>query len=281
MNNDNHINKKIKFGIEIPPDYYEPVQEPVVVNVPKPPIKQKPALKLGMIDLPHLTPPAIMPDENPIELKLSKWNSYEHKEDDTIEEIVDTEFMINRLFLPHQEDTQRVAEAKQHMLAIATDLLAQTHAAEPGVGLNKIDEIGADKHRQAQMVQSVVLLNQRMVKESFNTIVPNAKIYTTDRPGIIIKQLTLEEENMTNKLLIIKELTFQIYAHRISVECHIIVPQIYNIQFYKNRENKLVCEFEMDYLNKWSDMLTWIENKEKKTSKILRGCLKKRESFEQ
>jgi hypothetical protein len=243
MNND-IPSKKFKpgigIGIEIPPDYYEPVQEPVIVNVPNPPIKKKPGLKLGMFNLPHLTPPAIMPDEK-----------------------VDTEFMLKMLFLPHLEDRERVSEAKQNMQAIATHLLNQMQAAQPGVGLNKIDEIGADKHRQAQMVQSVVLLNQRMVKESFNTIVPVAKIYATDRPGIIIKQLTLEDENNTNKLLIIKELTFQIYAHQISRECRIIVPQIYNIQFYRNGEDKLVCEFEMDYLDKWPEMLTWIQNKEK------------------
>ena len=285
----NNPNKKFKprFDIEIPPDNYvlpdnyvppdnyvlpdnyEPLHAPVVVNVPEPPINPKPVFKLGMTDLPYLTPPTIMPDEKITNIRTFKKPSVlkEWQEDEPVEEIVqeivDTEFMINRLFLPDQEDNQRVAEAKQHMLAIATDLLAQMNAAEPGVGLNKIEEIGADKHRQANMVQSIVLLNQRMVKESFNTVVPSAKIYSTDIPEIIIKQLTLETENKTNKLLIIKELTFQIYAYQISDECHIIVPQIYNIQFYKNEEDKLVCEFEMDYLNKWPDIISWIQNKEK------------------
>ena len=249
----NNPNKKFK-----PPDY-EPDYKPVI-NLQAPLIKKKPGLKL---DYQLETPPAHVPFGNFKKPLFKDWMMDEENVDEP-EQMVDVGVMLNRLFLPDQEDNPRVVEAKQSMLAIANDLLAQMQAAQQGVGLNKIDEIGADKHRQANnAVQTVVLLNERMVKETFSTSVPIAKIYTTDRPEIIIKQLTLKKENEVARLLIIKELTFQIYAYQISGECHIIVPRIYNIQFYKNEEDNLVCEFEMDFLNKWPNILTWIQDKEK------------------
>ena len=70
-------------------------------------------------------------------------------------------------------------------------------------------------------------------------------------------------ENAT-KFFIIKEITFQIYAHEISSNCHIIIPEIYETIFYLNQENNLVCEFVMDKKDKLplDFMLDWITNNE-------------------
>ena len=184
--------------------------------------------------------------------------------------------MINRTFHIYKEDTDVVRRSKERMTEIAEELLGKMLDATKGDGFKKLDELFADEHRQQKIMSQDLVFNALLGYPSkFKASVPISKIYATPDPYKIIKQLTvltsLMPENAT-KFFIIKELTFQKYAHEISSICNIIVPQINGIQFYLNQENNLVCEFVMDKKDKLplDFMLDWIDrNEENHKDKLL------------
>jgi hypothetical protein len=174
--------------------------------------------------------------------------------------------MINRTFHIYKEDALMVRQSKERMTEIAQLLLDQMLAATRGLGFEKLGELFSEEHRQQKAKTQELVFNALLgYPNKFQTSVPISKIYTTPDPTKIIKQLTVLTPENAAKFIILKELTFQIYAHEISDECDIVVPQIYGIQFYFNKTNNLVCEFVMDQKDKLplDFMLDWIDNNEK------------------
>ena len=182
------------------------------------------------------------------------------------QEDISLEEMINRTFHIYKEDTPLVRQSKNRMTEIATMLLGQMLAATRDDGFQKSDELFEHEHRQQKVMNQELVFNALLGYPSkFKASVPISKIYDIHDPYKIIKQLTVVTPENATKFFIIKELTFQIYAHEISDTCGIVVPQIYNIQFYLNEEYNLVCEFVMDRKDKLplDFMLKWINFNEK------------------
>jgi hypothetical protein len=183
--------------------------------------------------------------------------------------------MINRTFHIYPDDTDKVRQAKTIMTEIAYGLLGQMLRARGGTGFEKGKELFVNEHRQQKVMRQELVFNTLLGYPSkFQASVPISKIYATPDPYKIIKQLTVLTPENASKFFIIKELTFQIYAHEISTSniCNIVIPQIYGIQFYVNQENNLVCEFEMDIKDKLplDFMLEWINrNEENDKDKLL------------
>jgi len=174
--------------------------------------------------------------------------------------------MINRTFHIFPDDTVIVRKSKERMTEIARGLLGQMLDATIGNGFEKLDELFVDEHRQQKVIKQEIIFNPLLgYPSNFKASVPIPKIYDTTDPYKIIKQLTILEPENAAKFFIIKEITFQIYAHEISSTCKIVIPQIYHIQFYLNQENNFVCEFEMDKKDKLplDFMLDWIDYNEK------------------
>ena len=174
--------------------------------------------------------------------------------------------MINRTFHIYAEDATLVIQSKERMTLIANELLGQMIAATRGLGFGKLDAEFVNEHRQQKVMRQELVFNALLgYPNKFQASVPISKIYATPDPYKIIKQLTVETRENASKFFIIKELTFQIYAHEISDACDIVVPQIYSIQFYFNEEQNLVCEFVMDRKDKLplDFMKRWIERNEK------------------
>lgn len=184
--------------------------------------------------------------------------------------------MINRTFHIFPEDTDVVRQSKERMTEISHGLLGQMLDATRGDGFDKLDELFADEHRQQKVMNQDLVFNALLGYPSkFEASVPISKIYATPDPYKIIKQLTVLMDLMpknATKFFIIKEITFQMYAHEISSNCHIIIPEIYETIFYLNEENNLVCEFVMDKKDKLplDFMLDWITtNEENNKGKLL------------
>lgn len=174
--------------------------------------------------------------------------------------------MINRTFHIYKEDTDIVRKSKERMSKIANTLLQEMSGARRGIGFEKLGELFSEEHRQQKVMRQELVFNSLLGYPSkFQASVPISKIYATSDPTKIIKQLTVVTPENAAKFFIIKELTFQIYAHEISNTCNIVIPQIYAIQFYFNKTNNLVCEFVMDQKDKLplDFMLDWIDNNEK------------------
>lgn len=174
--------------------------------------------------------------------------------------------MINRTFHIYKEDTDIVRKSKEKMTEIANVLLQEMSVARKGIGFEKLGELFSEEHRQQKVMRQELVFNSLLgYPNKFQASVPISKIYATSDPTKIIKQLTVETPENATKFFIIKELTFQIYAHEISNTCNIVIPEIYGIQFYFNQLNNLVCEFVMDQKDKLplNFMLDWIANNEK------------------
>ena len=159
--------------------------------------------------------------------------------------------MINRTFHIYKEDTDIVKKSKERMTKIANTLLQEMSGARRGIGFEKLGELFSEEHRQQKVMRQELVFNSLLGYPSkFQASVPISKIYATSDPTKIIKQLTVVTPENATKFFIIKELTFQIYAHEIGNTCNIVIPQIYAIQFYFNKTNNLVCEFVMDQKDK-------------------------------
>jgi hypothetical protein len=184
--------------------------------------------------------------------------------------------MINRTFHIYKEDTDTVRQSKTRMTEIARRLLAQMLAPR-GNGFEKSKELFAGEHRQQKVMRQELVFNALLgYPNKFQASVPISKIYATTDSTKIIKQLTVVTQENATKFFIIKELTFQIYAHEISSMCDIVVPQIYGVQFYLNKENNLVCEFLMDIKDKLplEFMKRWIQRNEKNEIEKLLNFIK-------
>ena len=180
------------------------------------------------------------------------------------------EELINRTFHIFNEDTQTVKKSKEAMMEIANHLLQQMQNAIhrdslANVGKGEFD----DKHRQLNRQE--LIFNPSLGYQPIEAFVPISKIYIVKEPQKkLTKQLTVitdRSKSVTqlnvSKFFIIKELTFQIYAHTISEQYDFFVPQPSNINFYTNEQNNLVCEFEMEIINdKLSpeNMLVWFDS---------------------
>ena len=185
--------------------------------------------------------------------------------------------MINRTFHIYKEDTPLVIQSKERMTLIANELLGQMLAPTRGNGFEKLKELFAHEHRQQKVMRQELVFNALLgYPNKFQASVPISKIYDTHDPYKIIKKLTVITPENATKFFIIKELTFQIYAHEISSICHIVVPQIYGLQFYLNQENNLVCEFVMDKKDKLplDFMKRWIDRNEKNEIEKLLNFIK-------
>jgi hypothetical protein len=202
-----------------------------------------------------------------------------NKEDISLDE------MINRTFHIYKEDTVTVKQSKTRMMEIARRLLGQMLAAATrGSGFEKLDELFIHEHRQQKIMRQELVFNALLGYPSkFQASVPISKIYATSDSTKVIKQLTVVTPENATKFFIIKELTFQKYADEISSICDIVVPQIYDEQFYLNEKNNLVCEFVMDKKEKLSlnFMLGWINRTEKNDMEILLNFINSvKKSFE-
>jgi hypothetical protein len=170
------------------------------------------------------------------------------------------------------------------MTEIASELLHQMTYPTRGDGFEKLYELFKNEHRQQKAMKQELVFNALLGYPSkFQASVPISKIYATPDPYKIIKQLTVVTPENATKFFIIKELTFQKYAHEISSKCDIVIPQIYGVEFYLNQENKLVCEFVMDKKEKLplDFMLGWINRNEKNDMEKLLNFIKRvKKSFE-
>ncbi len=192
--------------------------------------------------------------------------------------------MINRTFHIYADDAVTIRQSKTRMTEIAHGLLGQMIRATRSTGFEKLDELFTDEHRQQKVMRQELVFNALLgYPNKFQASVPISKIYATTDPYKIIKQLTVLTPENATKFFIIKELTFQIYAHEISSICNIVIPHIYGIQFYLNQENNLVCEFVMDKKEKLplDFMLDWIDNNEQNDKdKLLKFIKGVKQSFD-
>lgn len=192
--------------------------------------------------------------------------------------------MIEKTFHVFPNDTPLVIQSKNKMQQIAQTIANEIQMTIQNDIKNNIMPVSrlsplSVQHRQNDVLKQNIVFDKRLGEPYVIDVYPPiAKIYEIiDMDNVLIKELTIKPNSMSNdasKFLIIRELTFQIYANEISDRCNVVVPQILGRNFYINNKGYLVCEIMMPYLKRvpQQNLIEWIDQMsvEKKTEEIMK-----------
>lgn len=169
-------------------------------------------------------------DDNKENVVPTNTNMIDTVEDNNKEYTV--EILINKTFQ---------SDIADEMYYIADDVLKEIKIATKPIDIS-------GKSRQP-VVQELLFTKKNGDIEKIKVSVPKSEIYEVkDNPSLLLKKMTISKRCLTknaSKFLIIREITFQKYARKVSGECGIYVPQIISTQFYEDSTG-FVCEVVME-----------------------------------
>lgn len=137
------------------------------------------------------------------------------------------------------------------MSKIASELLQKVSQPELKVSQPELTEKNVSGMSRQPGVQEILFKLIDGSIEKINVSVPKSKIYDMkNHPDLLVKKMTISKNNRfstpnESKFLIIREITFQMYAHQFFKKCHIYVPQIISTRFYEDNDD-FVCEVVME-----------------------------------
>jgi hypothetical protein len=193
--------------------------------------------------------------------------SYEEDQTVVIKKLIDMTFEIN------ESDDEMVKSSKARMKEIAMEVLQKASLAHQDGKVNEIEisdaPLDVPSRQNAAPYQEIKFSSSQNLKP-IKVFPPISAIYAAkSRNDVLVKTMIVPSNGRTiqeAKFLIIREITFQIYASEISDECEIYVPRILNYQFYltSDKYNDFVCELAMTKIQYFStqEMLKYVNTLE-------------------
>jgi hypothetical protein len=188
------------------------------------------------------------------------------EEDPTIviKKLIDLTFEINL-----EEDDEMVKSSKTRMKEIAMEVLQKASLAQQDGKVNEFEinnvPLDVPSRQNAAPYQEIKFTASQNLKP-IKVFPPISAIYAVkSRDDVLVKTMIVPSDGRTiqeSKFLIIREITFQIYASEICDECEIYVPRVLNYQFYLNDD--FVCELAMTKIKYFStqEMLKYVSTLE-------------------